>query len=434
MRRASTPTLLLLAGAVAVAVSWGAWQRERASERSRPVASARCDEHIEQSNRAADSVPNARLNALREHRDECQGSAGYLEQLLREMLQQQQIDSARELLSSARQQRVLVPAEHDALTGWIELAESQQAFSDGRVSDADRLRDSVIARATRLRTAWPEWSTPYFLLTEADRSSVTPPGADRSDRIAQLRRARTAVRSGAFVRNMVAPLYVVYVALVTLFGFAGVLLATRHWLDRRARTALPPTPIGTLTAGEWNDRDVAVHGVLHPLPGRGLLTAPFSKEPALWYKHVINFSSRFRKRGSTSEERFLVADETGQLIIDPVGFRVLTTHTKITLGGVIGTKRTKPTLEDRLEDGDTVYGHGRLARDASRSDVAVLAVDRNERHLLSNIAPATLRARARKVFLCGIALAVASVAVVCWSERQRRQEGRPEQRLESRVT
>ncbi len=419
MRTASATTLLGVAGAAAVLASGGAWQRSGGQERVRPVANTRCTAYIEQSSRPVDTMPGARLRLLQAHLDECDGDAVFLEQTLQELLLQQQTDSARALLAKAQPRRVFVAAEEDALAGWIELVESQMAYGEGRSADADNLRAKAVARAERLRAAWPEWAPAYLLLTESDRSSVAPVGADTNDRIAQLRQARTHLTTGAFVRNMNQPLSAVYAGLVTLLGVSCALFGTQHWLDRRARTALAPTAIRDLSTAGWQDRDVAVRGVLRALPGQSLLTAPFSKQPALWYKRVINFADRAKRRGMTSEHRFLVADETGQLIIDPVGFRVFTTHTKVTLGGVHGTKRTKPALEDRLMEGDTVYVRGVLARDDARPDVAVIGVDRAERHILSNVSPSILRAKAMRLFVCGLLIGAACASVLVWSDHQR---------------
>ncbi|GJL84113.1 MAG: hypothetical protein DHS20C01_37470 [marine bacterium B5-7] len=99
---------------------------------------------------------------------------------------------------------------------------------------------------------------------------------------------------------------------------------------------------------------VELHGTIVPWPG-GLLSAPLSGRPCVWYSYRVERRSRNRwsvTRSGKSEQPFQCDDDTGRCAIYPKGARV---HASDSRSWQSGSYRHTESL---LNDGDNIYALG----------------------------------------------------------------------------
>lgn len=425
MRTASPTLLFAVALLIALVGAWGAQQHDARLQRARPTASPRCLSYLErlQSTNASSAARDSRATQLRAHLDECRADPLYVEQLVRELLELGELNEAKTIFETAAREHVFAPAESEALEAWIALGELRVAHAEDRADDASRARAQAKEIATRLAVSWPEWAVPAQLLLEVDRSTDDTSN-EVIDRLGQLQRDRRRVRTGAFVRELPTVLYPLFISGLLLIAAWLPLTSVRQWLDLRARIDQPTVTISDALqngASSLDDQTVAVNGILELRPGARELVAPFSKQSCLWFDRVLNYSNAKARSRLTSEDQFVIRDASGALTIDPVGFRVDTHHSNVTMGqSRLGYKRVKPTIEDRLHVGDSVYVRGVLTRSGSKSGAEwMLTSDKDQRVILTNIDRTRLQSVSIRWLTIGVGISGLAIAVLLWSVKQR---------------
>ena len=427
MRTASPTLLFVVSLVIALVGAWGAHQQEARIRRAQPASSSRCLALLEslQASDPSNSARGARALRLREHIDECRADPLYVEQLIRELLENGTLIEAKSIFETAQREHVFAPDEATAVEAWIALAEVRMAYAEDRTADAARALDEANQRATRLAHTWPEWAVPAQLLMEVDRAIDAAAGEAVPDRLDQLQRARRSIRTGAFVRTLPPLLYPLFIAGLVLVATWSMLSGIRQWLDLRARVDLPASTIADAmrnTTSGSGPVEVAVSGTLALRPGARELVAPFSKKSCLWFDRVLNYTNAKARSRLTSSDLFVVTDASGALIINPAGFRVDTHHSNVTMGqSRLGYKRVKPTIEDRLHVRDRVYVRGTLSSDASEnlSSTWHLTAGRLELSILTNIELPTLRATSARWMAIGVGIACIALVFAFWSMQQR---------------
>lgn len=149
------------------------------------------------------------------------------------------------------------------------------------------------------------------------------------------------------------------IAGLSVFGWLGAL---RRW---RSISDTPTSQVATAAQGY-----VELLGSGRPLDGLPLLS-PLNGLPCLWYRYTIedkDSEGKWRHRESqTSDASFIIADGSGECLVDPEGAEVLTTRKEC---WEVGDERYTQWLLIRDE---TIYALGQFA---TRSGLD-LQLDRN---------------------------------------------------------
>lgn len=160
----------------------------------------------------------------------------------------------------------------------------------------------------------------------------------------------------------------VMTGLAVVVGPWVMVLGTRH--VRLGYRMFANEPVG---AGEVHLADgiVEVEGVVEPL--EETVSGPYTGEPAVAYT-----SRRERREERTDDDGetrtswetvsrdsdavpFLVADETGEVAVDPSGANLSITETEVTRGGLMNRRRREyQEYEGRIEPGEEVHVYGQL--------------------------------------------------------------------------
>jgi hypothetical protein len=367
--------------------------------------------------RTSDSVL---LKRLLVHRSRCAGDATYVEQTRRLLLNVQRVADARALLADAERSRAFTNDQLEAHRAWIDLEASRQALQHGDVRTAAQLRARLATTTRRLRAAWPEWSPPYVILAELERSAPIEPAASlavNENAYALERAAHQRVLSGAIVRSLsVKQTYAAVIALAAL-GMLGLGLAGSGVIESLGMRRMP-----TVAVADAKEGYVELAGTLH-LPQRAdTVIAPLSKVPSVWYAIETNLGSKgshsWRER---SAQRFLLRDATGEVAIDPAGALVRTRHIHSASGnGTILSCRRE--TERTLREGDAAYVVGELALSKNRSGAlerSVRAPDDGRRLLVSNYSEAELIGQERICIWSGALLFILVVTTMAWGYVQR---------------
>jgi hypothetical protein len=122
--------------------------------------------------------------------------------------------------------------------------------------------------------------------------------------------------------------FLVWTAILVAIAVAGGIAAYVFHRRARAMTATPTSKIGSAAAG-----CVEFEGRAKPVSEAGL-KSPLTGTPCVWYEYEItrqmgghgrDSHSRWVKvDGGRSEEPFVLADETGECLVDPEGAKVIT--------------------------------------------------------------------------------------------------------------
>jgi len=413
--------LTSLAIAVSVVVSGVlAWAVHRYELRREPPSACAGVIDAVFSEGASTTADSLLLSQLLEHRDGCMRDPDYVEQARRLMLNTQRPNEARALLKDAEQRGTFTADELKAQVAWVDLAEAHSEWANGEESRADELRARALSSARDLQNRWPEWTQPYLILEEAERTYwKTPTGAQATDYLASERKARGRILNGAFIRDLSDWQPSVYVFLVAMAGMLGLCAAASGLMDRREMAGMSTSLIATAPEGY-----VELKGTLHPISDTGGAIAPESKARAVWYevarKSGIKGSSTTYER---SAERFLLRDASGDAVVDPEGITVHTTHlaTRSGMGGA-GLSSGGRVTERSLNVGDSVYALGQLssARGSDGETVRRLRIaDNGRRLLISNLSEGQLMFVARAWTWVGAVAFASALIVLVWSFYQR---------------
>jgi hypothetical protein len=366
--------------------------------------------------RTPDSVM---LKRLLVHRSRCAGDATYVEQTRRLLLNVQRVADARALLADAERSRAFTNDQLEAHRAWIDLEASRQALQHGDVRTAAKLRARLAITTRRLRATWPEWSPPYVLLAELERSAPIEPAASlpvTENAYALERAAHQRVLSGAIVRSLsVKQTYAAVIALAAL-GMLGLGLAGSGVIERLGMRRMP-----TMAVAEAKEGYVELTGSLYLPPRADAVIAPLSNVPSVWYALETSFGSKgshiWRER---SAQRFLLRDATGEVTIDPAGAVVRTRHVQSPSGGGFLSRRRE--TERTLREGDAAFVVGELALSRNRSGAlerSVRAPEDGRRLLVSNYTEAELIGQERIWIWSGALLSALAVAAMIWGYVQR---------------
>jgi hypothetical protein len=418
LRELRLPALVALSLGVIAAIAWSTHRLEMSGA---PTPS-RCSRLVDEAfgidpARTPDSLLLARLLT---HRSRCTGDAAYIDQTRRLLLNLQRVGDARALLREAEQSRAISPDKLAAQRAWVDLEEAREAVAHRDAERAATLRARALTTTHRLRTAWPEWETPYRILSELQRIAPNDSGAssaDPEDQFALLRAARKRVTTGAYVRSLtdrqmiIAMCGLAAIGLLA-FGVAGSGIVTIIGMHR-----LETVPLADARPGY-----VELEGTLHLPPRADAVIGPLSKLPGVWYSLATSVGSRrshaWRER---SAQRFLLRDATGEVSIDPSGAVVRTRHSwsKFKSRSFVARRRETERL---LCEGDRAYVVGELSHEKRPTGVIermVRASEDGRRLLVSNFTEAELIGQERLWIWGGTLVFLLTVLVLAWMYAQR---------------
>ncbi len=143
-------------------------------------------------------------------------------------------------------------------------------------------------------------------------------------------------------------------AAVLLALAVGLVLLWTGWRRLRLIEDVPRSKIRSAAQGV-----VELHGTARALPGP-VPVAPGTQIPCLWYRYRLEERVRHGQHdrwrtihSGTSDDLFLIEDETGRCIIDPDDAEVIPSASD---SGWSGTDRR--WYEERIHEGDTLYALG----------------------------------------------------------------------------
>lgn len=367
--------------------------------------------------------PNAKdsdlLAELTLDRDRCAGDAIFVDQTRRLMTNLQQIDQARTLLEQADSSRAFKPDELAAQIAWVDVAESQQAWSNGDEARATELRDRAMASANRLREKWPEWSLPYRILGDANQSGASGLAYGEGTDYFQMERAVRAQKlNGAWIRSQSDWQPIVFTFVVAAIGFLAFAAGMDGFLDAREISGRPTSQIANATPGY-----VELKGTLHLLPGESAVIGSHTKQPGVWYELSSNSGM---KKATTHIERsgqyFILRDATGEVVVDPKNISARTRHTTTRFGNAAGQLTGARVTENLLKENDSAFALGELsiATDATGTPVKYLRVAKDGRRMLvSNYSENELISMSKLWCATGLSICALSLALLAWSYFQR---------------
>ena len=418
LRELRLPALVALSVGVIAALAWSTHRLEMSGA---PTPS-RCSRLVDESfgidpARTPDSVLLARLLV---HRSQCTGNATYIDQARRLLLNMQRVGDARALLREAEQRHVITPDNLAAQRAWIDIEEAREALLRGDPQHAATLHARALTTTHRLRTAWPEWETPYRILTELQRIAPNDSGAvsvDPEDQSALLRAARRRVTTGAYVRSltdrqMIVTMCALGAIALLAFGVAGSGIVTIIGMRR-----LQTVPLADARPGY-----VELEGTVHLPPHADAVIGPLSKRSGVWYSLATSLGSR-RSRAwrERSAQRFLLRDATGEVSIDPSGAIVRTRHRRSQFKSRTFVAHRRET-ERMLYEGDEVYVVGELSHERRAGGVIeriVRAPEDGRRLLVSNFTETELIAQERLWIWSGTLLFLLALLALAWVYAQR---------------
>jgi hypothetical protein len=419
LRELRLPVLVALSCVVIAALAWSAHGLEASRRISTPsVCSRLVDEAFGLD--AARTPDSVLLTRLLVHHARCTGDATYVEQARRLMLNVQRVDDARALLADAERSKAFTKDQLEAHRAWVDLEEARQALQRGDVQRAATLRTRLVATTSRLRAAWPEWTPPYVILGELERSTPIEPAASLAaveNAYALERAAHRRITTGAFVRALSTEQAIVALCAIAALGLLAFGVAASGLVACRGMRRMPTVSVADAEAGY-----VELAGTLHLPPRTDAVIAPLSKARGVWYALESNFGSRgshtWRER---STQRFLLRDATGEVAIEPSGAVIRTRHVRSQFGGGTLLSRRRET-ERMLREGDAAYVVGELALSSSRTGAVQRTVRMPEdgrRLLVSNYTEAELIGQERIWIWSGMLLFVLTVAALLWGYVQR---------------
>lgn len=420
LRATSAPLLVVATLAVGGVLAWLTHRREVGHQRTPTTCSRAIDEAFDVD--AATVSDAVLLGRLLVHRERCMGDAMYVDQARRLMLDLQRIGDARALLDEAERRGALTPDELAAQRAWVDIEESHLAAATGQDTRARAAQARAAAAVERLRSRWPEWTVPYTLMRELQRTAVLEPGGPApmpDDPNALERIASRHVANGAIVRSLTMPqaLVVAFLAgAIGVLGLAAILAAATSIREMQRMT--------TSALADAEPGYVELTGTLHLLPRSDAVVGPLTRHAGVWYALETNFGSKgSRTIRERSSQAFLLRDATGEATIDPSGATVRTRHSVTRFAGSGGLTSSRRTTERMLWEGDEAYVLGELAFVRSGSAVTrrVRLPEDGRRLIVSNYSEARLIAReAVWLVLGGVALVV-SLSAIMWGYAQRYQ-------------
>lgn len=412
----STFLVFVLTVAIAGAATWAVSRRENAMlPKPTPCSDALAEVFGPGSGNTADSVL---LTRLLTHRDRCIDNAEYVDQARRLMANAGKVADARHLLEDADRRHAFPPDELAAQRAWLDLAEASSAWNDGNVPAATAANARAVAAADSLRERWPEWSVPYRILQEA-RSVSYPQAVTPADDYYQLEdRVRGRFATGAYARSVGDTQLLILVFALSVCVVLGILAAVSGIIDLREIQRMPTSAIATAAPGY-----VELKGTLQPVAPGATVTGPFTHRTGVWYE--LESYSGFRRstvRHEGSAQPFVLRDATGDVIIDPKGLTVRTTHLSSSLGSAWGiTTSSMRRTERMLLEGDAAFVQGELY-DVQRGEVAerhVRVAQNGKRLFVSTYTEAQLIAMERVWLFAGLALCAVAAALLAWGWVQR---------------
>jgi len=418
LRELRLPALVALSLGVIAAIAWSTHWREM---RGAPTPS-RCSPLVDEAfgidpARTPDSVLLARLLT---HRSSCTGDATYVDQTRRLMLDVQRVGDARTLLHEAERGHAFTPDNLAAQRAWVDLEEAREAVRHGDMQRATTLHARALTTTRRLRTAWPEWETPYRILTELQRIAPNDSAASLAvteDQSALLSAARKRVATGAFVRSLAGRQMIAAMCALAAIGLLAFGVAASGIVTIIGMSRLQTVPVAEARPGY-----VELEGTLHLPPRTDAVIGPLSKLPGVWYSLATSFGARrshaWRER---SAQRFLLRDATGEVSIDPSGAVVRTRHSwsKFKSRSFLARRRETERL---LCEGDQAYVVGELTHERRPTGVVeriVRAPEDGRRLLVSNFTEAELIGQERLWIWSGTLLFLLTALAVAWVYAQR---------------
>jgi hypothetical protein len=418
LRELRLPALVALSLGVIAAIASSTHRQEM---RGAPTPS-RCSRLVDEAfgddpGRTPDSVLLARLLT---HRSRCTGDATYVDQTRRLMLDVQRVGDARTLLHEAERSHAFTPDNLAAQRAWVDLEEALGAVRHGDMPRAATLHARALTTTHRLRAAWPEWETPYRILTELQRIAPNDSAASRAvteDQSALLRAARKRITTGAFVRSLASRQMIAVVSALAAIGLLAFGVAASGILRIIGMSRLRTVPLAEARPGY-----VELGGTLHLPPRADAVIGPLSKLPGVWYSLATNFGSRrSHGRREHSDQRFLLRDATGEVSIDPSGAVVRTRHNWSKSGSSAFVAHRREA-ERMLCEGDQAYVVGELSHERRPTGVVeriVRAPEDGRRLLVSNFTEAELIGQERLWIWSGTLLFLLTALALAWLYAQR---------------
>ena len=413
LRTMRVPLLVVATLVAGGTLTWLVHRRE-AGRFAPPTACSRAIDAVfgSDASTTADSVLLARLLV---HRDRCVGDATYVDQARRLMMNLQRLDDARALLDEAERRRASTDDEMAAQRAWIDVEEAHAAEANGDGARATEAQARAVAAVSRLRERWPEWSVPYTILGEMQRTGLAPEQVE--DPYALERDARRRIANGAIVRSLTGPQAMVVAFLAGALGILGLAAIVDSLSSIRVMQRLATSSVASAQPGY-----VKLTGTLELLPKADTVIGPLTKHAGVWYGLETNFGSKgsrtFRER---SAQFFVLRDATGDMPIDPGGMTVRTRHSVTRFGSASGIGSSKRTTEQMLHVGDEAYVLGELALVPVGGTTArrVRLPDDGRRLLVSNYSERQLIRRERIWLALGTVLVALCIIGILWGAAQR---------------
>jgi hypothetical protein len=418
LRAMSVPLLVVSALAAGGSLAWLTHQHESAGLPVPTTCSRAIDDAI---GIDASSMPDSVLvRRLLTHRDGCMGETRYVDQARRLLLNLQRTAQARALLDEAERRGALAPDELAAERAWVDVEESRVAEAAGDTTRARGARTRAQNTLDHLRARWPEWSVPYTIMGEMQRTSPAETGtaaspSERPDALEDAARHRLA--TGAIVRSLSEPQALVVAFLAGVLGVLGLATMASAATSTREMQRMSTSAIARAEPGY-----VELKGTLH-LPARGdAVIGPLSKRKGVWYAVETNLgfkgSKTFRER---SAQAFLLRDSSGEVAIDPAGLTVRTRHATTRFGDGGGFTSSRRETERMLKEGDEAFVLGELVTVPAGGATTrrVRLPEDGRRLIVSNYTEGQLIWREMLWLALGGLFVVLAVAAIFWGYAQR---------------
>lgn len=352
-------------------------------------------------------------------RDRCIGDPLFVDQTRRLMTNLQRTKEARALLEQAEKSRAFTPDELIAQVAWVDLAESQEAWSNGNEARARELRDRVLASANALREKWPEWSLPYRILGDANQSGASGLAyGEGTDYFLMEREVRAKKLNGAWIRSQSDWQPLAFTFVVAAIGFLAFAAGMDGFLDAREISGRATSQIASAIPGY-----VELKGTLHLLPGAPAVIGSHTKQPGVWYE--VSSKSGMKKATThieRSAQHFILRDATGDVVVDPKNINARTRHTTTRFGNAAGQLTGARVTENLLKEDDQAFALGELSisTDASGTTTKYLRVAKDGRRLLvSNYSESELISMSKLWCGMGLFICALSLMLLGWSYFQR---------------